>query len=150
MSKKSDPIESFWTEKWVKMLRDNSEFYHEFYHEMSNKCHDQNSWQSRNHNGITMIEYWNIMWLNPGRCTYLEINRLLLRRSTNSFSPLLVQLKYCTPLYSRFFPVEHIQVKKWKANSSSLTVKTQKYEFFCCIFAQLFRFNNVIKQRWTA
>ena len=38
------------------MLRENSEFYYEFYHEMTNKWHDQNSWQSKNHNGITMIQ----------------------------------------------------------------------------------------------
>ena len=41
-------------EKGVIMFRETSEFYHEFYHEMSNKCHDQNSWQSTNYNGITM------------------------------------------------------------------------------------------------
>ena len=34
------PIHSF-TEEGVIMFRENSEFYHEFYHEMSNKCHDQ-------------------------------------------------------------------------------------------------------------
>ena len=38
------------------MFRENSEFYLEIYHEMSNKCHNQNSWQSKNQNGITMIQ----------------------------------------------------------------------------------------------
>ena len=32
-----------------------SEFYYEFYHEMSIKCHDQNSGHSKNHNEIFMI-----------------------------------------------------------------------------------------------
>ena len=32
------------------MFTTNSEFYYEFYYEMSIKCHDQNSGHSKNHN----------------------------------------------------------------------------------------------------
>ena len=34
-----------------------SEFFYEFYHEMSIKCHDQNSVHNKNHNEIFMIQY---------------------------------------------------------------------------------------------
>ena len=33
------------------------EFYSEIYHEMSNKCHDQSSAHSENHNEDSMIQY---------------------------------------------------------------------------------------------
>ena len=44
----------------------NSELDYEFYHEMANKCHDQNSGHGRNHNEIFMIQYWIIMTLRSG------------------------------------------------------------------------------------
>ena len=46
--------------------RFSTEFYYEIYHEMSIKCHDQNSGHSKNHNEIFMIQYWNIMRLRSG------------------------------------------------------------------------------------
>ena len=39
------------------MFIKNSEFYDEFSHEMSKKCHDQNSGHSKNHNGNSMTQY---------------------------------------------------------------------------------------------
>ena len=38
----------------------------EFYHEMANKCHDQNSGHGKNHNEIFIIQYWIIMTLRSG------------------------------------------------------------------------------------
>ena len=35
----------------------NSEFYYEFHDEMSDKCHDQYSGHSKNHNRNSMIQY---------------------------------------------------------------------------------------------
>ena len=43
-------------EKIIMFIR-NSEFYYEFSHEMSKKCHDQNSGHSKNHNGNSMTQY---------------------------------------------------------------------------------------------
>ena len=39
------------------IFRVNSEFYYEFYHEMSIKCHIQNSDHEKLHNGNSMIHY---------------------------------------------------------------------------------------------
>ena len=50
------------------MLRENSELYHEFYHEMNNKWPDQNSWQSKNRNGITVIHAELLCDSDPGSC----------------------------------------------------------------------------------
>ena len=47
-----------------------SELYSEFYHEMGNKCHDQNSGRRRNHNEIfndSVLKYYETQIL----CSYL-------------------------------------------------------------------------------
>ena len=54
------------SELWLIMFIISSGFYYEFYHEMSIKCHDQNSGHSKNHNEIFVIQYWNIMSLSSG------------------------------------------------------------------------------------
>ena len=43
-----------------------SELYSEFYHEMANKSHDQNSGHGKNHNEIFMIQFWIIIKLRSG------------------------------------------------------------------------------------
>ena len=45
------------TELKIIMFTLSSEFYYELYHEMSIKCHDQNSGHSKNHNGNSMIHF---------------------------------------------------------------------------------------------
>ena len=42
---------------YTEMFRVSSELYSEFYHEMANKCHDQNSGHNKIQNEIFMIQY---------------------------------------------------------------------------------------------
>ena len=49
-------IQNEYREKIIMFMR-NSEFYYEFYYEMSIKCHDQNSGHSKNHDEIFMFHY---------------------------------------------------------------------------------------------
>ena len=51
MQRKRQNVQNKCSEKIIIFIT-NSEFYYQFYYEMSNKCHDQISVHGKNNNGI--------------------------------------------------------------------------------------------------
>ena len=67
------------------------EFYSEFNHEMSNKCHAQSSAHNKNHNKNSMIQYWILMTLRSGKyVTYFGVSDL----NCIVFLPLLFRINF--------------------------------------------------------
>ena len=56
-SRKIHIILSRYTELKCNVFSISSKLYTVFYHQMSNKCHDRNSGDRKNHNEILMIQY---------------------------------------------------------------------------------------------